>query len=142
MPRKKCKRIVGAFPEIEGFMPIGKQLDECKTVHLHIEEYETIRLLDYLGFSQDDAAKEMLVSRPTITRIYEEARRKVAKAFIEGREIKIIGGNYEFAGAVKCPKCNSAFSKHIDRCCNSHSSEENKFEVCKFCHKYEGKSNE
>jgi predicted DNA-binding protein (UPF0251 family) len=53
-------------------------------VILRLEEYEAIRLLDYQNLTQEQAAVHMDVSRPTLTRIYEEARNKVATAFVEG----------------------------------------------------------
>jgi len=52
---------------------------------LNFDEYETIRLLDYEGLMQEEAAERMNVSRPTLTRIYENARKTMAKAFVEGK---------------------------------------------------------
>ena len=62
----------------------GRKTNE---VILHLEEYEAIRLLDYQNLTQEEAAVYMDVSRPTLTRIYEEARNKVATAFVEGRDL-------------------------------------------------------
>ena len=59
------------------------------------EEYEAIRLADYEGMNQEQGAEKMQVSRPTFTRIYEKARKTVAKAFVEGKAIFIEGGNYD-----------------------------------------------
>lgn len=54
---------------------------------LRLEEFEAIRLLDYQNLTQEQAAVHMDISRPTLTRIYEEARHKVATAFVEGLDI-------------------------------------------------------
>jgi len=61
---------------------------------LKVEELESIRLKDYLQLSQEAAAKRMGVSQPTFHRILSEAHRKIAEAFVEGKAIRIEGGNY------------------------------------------------
>jgi predicted DNA-binding protein (UPF0251 family) len=79
---------------MEGFKPFGVPINKIEPVILLFEEYEVLRLLDYLGMTQLEAASEMAVSRPTLTRIYEKARRTIAEAFVEGKAIFIEGGNY------------------------------------------------
>jgi predicted DNA-binding protein (UPF0251 family) len=63
----------------------------CKieAVFLKLEEYESIRLVNYNKLPQDQAAVQMNVSRPTFTRIYNNALEQIAKAFIEGKAIEI-----------------------------------------------------
>ena len=61
---------------------------------LSVEEYETIRLIDYMGFSQEECARKMEASRTTIQALYTEARKKMARFLIEGTSLKIEGGNY------------------------------------------------
>jgi uncharacterized protein len=94
MPRPKKKRIVTHPPLMEGFKPFGIPITDLEPVILFFEEYEVIRLLDYLGMTQLEAAREMSVSRPTLTRIYEKARRTMAEAFVEGKAIFIAGGDF------------------------------------------------
>ena len=94
MPRPKRKRNVTHPPMMEGFKPFGIPLTDLEPVILFYEEYEVIRLLDYLGMTQLEAAREINVSRPTLTRIYEKARRTIAEAFVEGKAIFIEGGDY------------------------------------------------
>lgn len=94
MPRPKRKRMVTTPPMMEGFKPFGIPLTDIEPVILFYEEYEVIRLLDYLGMTQLEAAREINVSRPTLTRIYEKARRTIAEAFVEGKAIFIEGGDY------------------------------------------------
>jgi predicted DNA-binding protein (UPF0251 family) len=79
---------------MEGFKPFGIPITDVEPVILFYEEYEAIRLLDYLGMTQVEAAREMAVSRPTLTRVYERARRTIAEAFIKGKAIFIEGGDY------------------------------------------------
>jgi predicted DNA-binding protein (UPF0251 family) len=78
------------------FKPYGIARLVVSSVSLQYDEYETIRLLDYEGMNQDQAAKQMNVSRPTLTRIYEKARKTIAQALVEGKMIVIEGGNVQF----------------------------------------------
>ncbi len=94
MPRPKRKRLVTHPPVMEGFKPFGIPITDLEPVFLLFEEYEAVRLLDYLGMTQAMAANEMSVSRPTLTRIYDKARKSIAKAFVEGNAIFIEGGDY------------------------------------------------
>jgi predicted DNA-binding protein (UPF0251 family) len=59
-----------------------------------VEELESIRLKDYLRLSQEEAAERMGVSQPTFHRIVSEAHRKIAEALVEGKAIRVEGGNY------------------------------------------------
>lgn len=78
---------------------------------LHFEEYEVIKLLDYDNLTQEEAAVYMDVSRPTLTRIYEVARNKVAKAMVEGRDLLIRGGNFHFdENWYRCNSCEAKFN--------------------------------
>ncbi len=107
MPRPKQFRTIATPPAMKGFKPFGIPRAELETVILSYDEYETIRLLDYEGLMQEQAAERMNVSRPTLTRIYEKARRAIAKAFIEGKMIVIDGGNVDFGRVwFRCRKCH------------------------------------
>jgi len=78
----------------------------CHPLSLLFDEYEAIRLLDYEGMNQEQAAVEMNVSRPTLTRIYEKARKTLATAFVEGKTILIEGGNVQFEKQwFRCKRC-------------------------------------
>ncbi len=91
---------------MKGFKPYGMPLCKIEPVILKFEEYESIRLVNYDRFPQDQAAEQMNVSRPTFTRIYNSALEQVAKAFIEGKAIEIEGGNYELEKEwYRCRKC-------------------------------------
>lgn len=94
MPNRKRYRRVTMPPLMEGFKPFGMPLRELEPVVLLYEEYEAIRLADYEYLTQEEAAKKMNISRPTFTRLYDKARKKIAKAFMEGKAIFIQGGNY------------------------------------------------
>ena len=90
---------------------MGIPLKEMAKVAVLIEEYEVLRLLDYEGLSQEAAAEKMNISRPTLTRIYESARNKVAQAFIEGRAIIFEGGNVVFEeNWYRCLDCHTLYA--------------------------------
>jgi predicted DNA-binding protein (UPF0251 family) len=92
---------------MQGFKPFGIPRKDLETVVLKFDEYEAIRLLDYDGLMQEQAAIQMNVSRPTLTRIYENARKTIAKALVEGKMIVIEGGNVDFGKKwFRCRKCH------------------------------------
>lgn len=77
---------------------------------MSVEEYESIRLIDKERLTQEESAKSMGIARSTIQKIYEEARKKLAYAIVDGRTIKIRGGDYNLCekneNENKCGKLN------------------------------------
>lgn len=101
---------MGRPPMLRGFSPQVPGGEEFGSLMLHYDEYEALRLCDYEGLSQLEAARQMHVSRPTFTRIYDGALKKIAKAFVEYKEIKIGGGNVQFEQHwYYCRHCRSSF---------------------------------
>ena len=93
MPRpKKCRRICG-LPRCSRFGPLDGVAEG--SVALALEELEAIRLLDLLGCTQEECAGQMGVARSTVQQVYDAARRKLALALVEGRELVVAGGSYE-----------------------------------------------
>jgi uncharacterized protein len=124
MSRPKRKRFVNNPPLMEGFKPFGVPISDLEPVIMLFEEYEALRLLDYMGLTQLEASREMAVSRPTLTRIYEKARRTVARAFVEGKAIFIEGGDFHTDDFwYRCEACHKLVisEKEISLCiyCNS-----------------------
>ena len=71
------------------------------------EELEALRLVDLEGRYQEDAAKQMSVSRSTLQRIVGEARAKVVRALIEGAALHIEGGTFRVATKYwQCMDCS------------------------------------
>lgn len=80
---------------------------DLQSVILLFEEYEAIRLADYEDLTQEEAAAKMNISRPTFTRLYDKARKSIAKAFAEGKAIIIRGGSYVTDDYwYKCRNCH------------------------------------
>jgi uncharacterized protein len=106
MARPQKSRKVNNPPKMQGFKPFGIAFCDTEHIVLHFDEYECIKLVNYDNLSQDLAAVQMEVSRPTLTRIYNNALKKIAQAFVEGKSIIIEGGNFEFRKEwFKCKKC-------------------------------------
>ncbi|QNK78827.1 DUF134 domain-containing protein [Winogradskyella undariae] len=106
MPRPKKKRKVDFPPKMLGFKPFGIRFCETEHIIMQYEEYETVKLVIYDDLSQGDAADKMEVSRPTLTRIYNSALKKIGQAFVEGKSILIKGGDFEFEKDwYKCKTC-------------------------------------
>jgi predicted DNA-binding protein (UPF0251 family) len=89
MPRPKNPRFLRFNPDVYYFKPRGIPLSELEEVILLPDELESLKLYEVDGFDQIAAAKEMKISQPTFARILESARKKVARAIIEGKAIRI-----------------------------------------------------
>jgi predicted DNA-binding protein (UPF0251 family) len=105
MPRPKCCRTVGGLPAAKYFKPQGIPLTELEDVVLSIDEYESVRLADYERLYQERAAERMNVSRQTFGRIVESAHRKIAEALINGKALKIEGGDVRIRTCRKNRVC-------------------------------------
>ena len=94
MPRPvKCRKVCH-FPNVLEFFP-ADDTEKKTPIILTVDEYETIRLLDKKGYSQEQCAASMQVARTTVQRIYEIARKKIADALIDGYPLKIEGGDFK-----------------------------------------------
>jgi len=103
----KCRR-VEFMPAKTFFKPAGVPASELEEVLMSVEELEAIRLKDLMGLEQEACAEKMGVSRPTYHRILSAARSKVAEALVEGKAIRVEGGNYEVVmRRFKCFDCGN-----------------------------------
>jgi len=90
--RPKKTRWISCLPGERCFKPICKPLNKLKNVYLTLDEFEAIRLADFEGLKQIDAAKKLKISRPTFSRIISSARNKIADGLVNIKAIKIEGG--------------------------------------------------
>ena len=97
-------RRVASVPEVTYFKPAAIPLRSLQEICLTVEETEAIRLKDLEGLEQEECAREMNISRPTFQRLLLSGRQKLADAIINGKAIKIGGGNFEMA--VRRFRCN------------------------------------
>jgi len=97
MPRTpKCRR-VAFMPQVTYFKPAGIKLAALEEVRMSVGEAEALRLKDLEGLEQEQAAVKMNISRPTFQRVLASARQKVTDALLNGKALKIEGGNFEMA---------------------------------------------
>jgi len=89
MVRPIKPRRVQFDPKAIYFKPRAIPLSMLDEVELSLDEIEALRLCDLEGLDQVEAAKKMKISQATLCRILTSARKKVAKALIEGKAIKI-----------------------------------------------------
>lgn len=121
MVRPRRFRRIFQEPQTRCFKPdLNGDNDIVNTVEIPMDEIEAIRLKDYLNIKQDKAADMMDVSQPTFHRILTLARGKVAKALVEGKMIKIKGGDFVGdKGRYKCEICGFEWyspEKEYEKC--------------------------
>ncbi len=92
MPRKQRCRWIGGYPDCWEFSP--EETADEEPVVMSLDEFETIRLLNREGMTQEECAERMGVARSTVTAIYDSARRKMAEALVDGKRLLIRGGHY------------------------------------------------
>ena len=95
------------MPDITYFKPAGIPLRDLEEVRLSVEEVEALRLKELEGLDQAQGAEKMNISRPTFQRVLASAREKTADALLNGKAIRIEGGNFEVT-SFSC-KCISGF---------------------------------
>ncbi len=85
-------RLVHVIPGVARFAPIG--LDNLpkprgEPIYMNYDEFEAFRLVFHEGLLQEEAARRMGVSRGTLWRCLESARKKVASMMAEGRVLVV-----------------------------------------------------
>ncbi|MCS3900379.1 DUF134 domain-containing protein [Methanococcus voltae] len=93
--RPKIPRLISEEPKVEYFKPVGQPRYELEPLQLTVEELESLRLVDYIGYSHEDAANSMGISRRVFWNILKSARQKVSDALINGKVLQIGGGHYK-----------------------------------------------
>ena len=94
MPRpKKCRKVCH-LPHEKEFIP-ANGCNGRPFIEMTVEEYETIRLIDKEGFSQEECGDYMHIARTTVQQIYTNARKKLAETLVEGLPLRIEGGDYQ-----------------------------------------------
>lgn len=114
MPRPVKWRKVGYIPRNSRFVPEGKP--ESEDIVLKVEELEAMRLKDIENLNQEQCAAMMNISRQTFQLIIDEARRKVARALVEGKAVRIGGGKYTVnICRYNCSKCGETFDEPFEK---------------------------
>ncbi len=100
MARPRKWRKVCCLPESNRFGPLDTNINKNEFIVMSVDEYETIRLIDLEGLTQEECAEQMHIARTTVQRIYSDARKIIAQSLVEGKVLLIEGGDYKL--------CNSA----------------------------------
>ena len=133
MPRPCKRRRICAMPGAVCFAP-KEQQHTAESISMTLDEYETIRLIDLLGQSQEACAESMGVARTTVQAIYGSARSKLARAICQGMELRIEGGNYYLckggSQGCQCPRCRKESTKGCFESCKKTCEEEKTDENC------------
>lgn len=124
----RCRRICFE-PKYSQFIPDGREPGKSngeqnkeqneeqsrEQVLLTLDEFEAIRLIDHEKKTHEQCARQMAISRTTVTEIYERARGKIADCIVHGKTLCISGGNYVLCDGSawkscgkKCRKINHA----------------------------------
>lgn len=115
MSRPKKSRKVCSLPDCNRFGPLVEGM-ELEPIIMTIDEYETIRLIDLNGYTQEECAAQMKVARTTIQSIYNDARKKLAKSLVFGDSLRIEGGDVQI--------CEGRDSNCTSDCCKEKFNQE------------------
>lgn len=121
MPRPRKWKKVCCLPGSNMFGPLNG-LDAENEIIMSVEEYETIRLIDLEGMTQEECAQKMQVARATIQKIYNDARKKLAESLVNGSIIRIEGGDYKLYN--KTERGNGCGGCRRNRCIQSSITDE------------------
>jgi len=111
MPRPRKWRKVCCLPASNVYGPLNTGIKEDSLIVMSVDEYETIRLIDLQGFTQEECAEQMHIARTTVQRIYNDARQKLADSLVNEKILRIEGGDYQLCDGLEktcacggCPK--------------------------------------
>jgi len=111
MPRPRKFRKVCCMPESTMFGPVKINSYGKDIITMSVEEYETVRLIDFEGMLQEECADSMGVARTTVQRIYNDARKKLAEYIVCGKVLRIQGGDFRLCDdshhSQGCGRCNA-----------------------------------
>ena len=122
MARPLSERRLGIPLSARTIAPVGSPEEDLEDIFLGFDEAEALRLADLEGLYQEAAARSMGVSRQTFGLIVETARRKVADAVLNGKALRIEGGEVsvreqgESIMKIAVPSRNGQVDEHFGHC--------------------------
>lgn len=123
MARPRKWRKVCCLPESNRFGPLNAPINQEHFVTMTIDEYETIRLIDLEGFTQEECANQMNIARTTVQGMYNDARKKIAESLVNGKVLRIEGGDYKLCDSLET-SCGSGCCRRY-RCGRSFMEDNN-----------------
>jgi len=94
MPRNKKMRYCRRIDGYNLYKPAGIPLSQMEIIELGLDELEAMRLCDFDGKQQEEAADAMGVSRGTIQRLLESGRRKILDALVNGQALSFADADH------------------------------------------------
>ena len=107
------------MPENNRFGPLDSPAGMENHVKMTVDEYETIRLIDLEGLTQEECAQQMEVARSTIQGIYIKAREKLAESLVNGKTLLIEGGQYRLCEGLENDRGRGCHGRRHGRCFNN-----------------------
>ena len=117
MGRRTRMRSVKSPPDNFYFTSKNEQFFE-NSIEITVAEFEAMRLKHYLGMTQKICAEKMGLSQPTFSRILKNAHKKITEAIIEGKEIRVQGGNVDYKEIFNGYGCLVCFEEWEDELAN------------------------
>lgn len=115
MPRPVKWRNVCCLPETSRFGPLDSAGGEREHIVMTVDEYETVRLIDLEGLTQEECAAQMNVARTTVQGVYNTARQKIADSLVNGKALWIEGGEYRLCNGQGKNCGRGHCGRHINR---------------------------
>ena len=110
MARPRKMRRVCFLPKEDEYGPINSKIQKDEIIIMSVDEYETIRLIDFEDMTQEECSIRMNVARTTVQRIYFDARKKLANSLVNGLVLRIEGGDFKLCSEAGphhgCGRCN------------------------------------
>lgn len=101
MPRpRKCRKVC-CLPDSDRFGPLNAPINPDYFVTMSVDEYETIRLIDLESYTQEECANQMNIARTTVQGMYNDARKKLAESLVNGKVLRIEGGDYRLCDGLE-----------------------------------------
>lgn len=115
MPRpKKCRKVC-CLPQMDIYGPLDVPINKDNFITMTVDEYETIRLIDLEGFTQEECANQMDIARTTVQGIYNNARIKLAESLVKGKVLRIEGGDYKICNNLGKPCSHGKYCKNRNK---------------------------
>ncbi len=100
-PRGVKRRFCQPFTGDTFFKPRAIGLNELEILELGHDEIEAMRLCDFEGLEQEEAADMMSISRGTVQRLLYSGRKKIIEAIIMSKALQIKGGDHIVAPSFR-----------------------------------------
>jgi uncharacterized protein len=98
MVRPRKIKWINFEPDVTYFKPRAIPLSNLEEIEITLDELETLRLSNLENLNQIDAAIKMDIHQSTFQRTLTRAREKITDALVNGKAIKIHGGEYKMPG--------------------------------------------